>query len=515
MIKYSFKKLFFTLFLTTLLAGTAFSADKKETTEEEDALNEFKETKFLQLDKLDVPKELTRIEEQIRQNALDVIISSKTHTPIYAQKREEGYSESYKKFHGLEIQIVPIPGDQDFYSLNFFYYNWTNRKFDKHLRKRISKFNVLNELRFGLYELLLGKKFVDEHKDEIEKQNYDRIQAVRENELAQARIDRKKKKLEKKLKEEKELKLSREEEDKKKSKLTRGEKDKKDKNSINPTEQSNQTSAAVSVAPTEDFEDVKVEDPDEPEKLKEKPEVEKKRKAPKKPALPKMTKEEPAPATPPIPEIPKPEVGETIPTTSSLYAFVNIFNDSVTADGYLHTTTHLRYLGFGARYIQEQETAMPRGMRFSLKVGLPIKKDNYSFPIYRAFETEIYKRKILNHFQLFAGIDLSPIYFVNLANPGEGLKVFENDIFWLKGGIGFNQEIFGKEIELRTLFLKSLSGKSNQKKSIGGTSLAFTGYYQHTKKHGVEITYQKSNMVGDLLVASQSLYFSYVYKFEN
>ena len=132
------KKIFYYLLLFIVLTTSAFSDEsdsriKKETTEAEDAINDFKDTKFIQIDKLDIPEDIKRIEEQIRQNAIDVIVNTKTHTLIYAQKREKGYSETYKKFHGLEIQITKIPNDQDFFSLHFFYYNWTSLKFDKHL----------------------------------------------------------------------------------------------------------------------------------------------------------------------------------------------------------------------------------------------------------------------------------------------------------------------------------------------------------------------------------------------
>jgi hypothetical protein len=176
----------------------------------------------------------------------------------------------------------------------------------------------------------------------------------------------------------------------------------------------------------------------------------------------------------------------------------------------------LRYLGFGVRYINEQETvAMPRGMRFSLRVGLPIKKDNYTFPIYRAFEIEMYKRKIFGHFQVLAGLDYSPVYFVNLPGPGENLQVFENDIFWFKTGIGFNQEFLGKSIDIRAIYLMSMMVKSNQKKSIGGASTVFSAYYQQNSKHGFELAYQQTALVGDLTINSQSVFLNYIYKFEN
>ena len=491
---------------------------KKETTEQEDIINDFKETKFLQIDQLDVPAELKRIEGQIRQNALDVIISSKTHTPVYAQKRVSGYSESYKKFHGLEVQIVPIPNEQDFYSLNFFYYNWTNRKFDKRLRRRISKYNVLNELRFALYELLLGKQFVFDHKDEIEKQNFDRISAVRESEEEIARQNRKKKKLEKK-KEEEELELKEEKEEKKKNKLKREELEKKEKALKTPPEELSQNSSLNVPNKEEDDEDLNSDDPDELAKLKKKKEDENNKKKAKKKDTDKDSKKDNSDenSANAKPEAPKPneDAGETIPSTATLYALGSFFTDNVITDGYLHASTNLRYLGFGARYIQEQDIPNPRGMRFSLKVGLPIKKDNYAFPVYRSFETEIYKKFFSKHVQFFGGLDLSPIYFVNLAEKGEGLLVFENDIFWMKGGVGFNQEVFGKEIDLRIMMFKSLMVKNNVKKALAGSALAFNLAYQHTPKHGAEISVQQRDLLGDLTVSSKSLYFSYTYKFEN
>lgn len=487
---------------------------KKEITDAEDTLIEFKETKFLQIDHLDVPKELERIEGQIRQNALDVIISSKTHTPVYAQKVSDGYSDSYKKFHGLKIQIVPIPNEQDFYSLTFQYYNWTNRKFDKELRRRISKYNVLNELRFGLYELLLGKKFVDDHKDKIEKQNYDRIQAVRENEEKQARIDRKKRKLIKKKEIEEEIKLIRQqEEDKKKSKLSRGNALEKDKSLTNTIEQDvSRTSGLINPPDDLEVEDVNIDDPEDVEKSQ--------KNSPKRFAKNKKSKKTNQTSQESSEELilnqaPEEEKKAEIPSVSKLYAFVSLFDESVVSKGLLQTSTHLKYAGFGARYINEQDTNTPRGMRFSLKVGLPIKKDNYQFPVYRSFETEIYKKKILGHFSFFAGLDLIPVYFVNLAAAGEGLTVFENDIFWLKGGGGANFNIFDKNFDLRFIFFKSLISKSNQNIPLVGTAIAFNLQYMHNEKHGGEFSYHKSELAGNVDASSSSITLSYVYKFEN
>ncbi len=190
----------------------AFSETKIILNDADQAILDFKESKFLQLDTISLPPELIKIEDEIKQNLIDVIIHSRTHTPVFSQKREDGYNESYKKFHGLKVKISSLPDAPDFYHLHLFYYNWTTNKFDKKLTKKISKYNVLNESRFGLFELLLGKKFVKDHKDELEKQNFDRIQDVRQA----VTIQKKKEKNEKKLKKEKEIDKEIEKEVKKK-----------------------------------------------------------------------------------------------------------------------------------------------------------------------------------------------------------------------------------------------------------------------------------------------------------
>jgi hypothetical protein len=195
-------KFFIYILLTTFFTIELLAQTNRNYTEAEQATKEFKESKFLQIDSLDLPIELKKIEDDVKQNLVDVIIHSRTHTPVFSQKRESGYTDSYKKFHGLKVEISPYKDIIDFYYLKLFYYNWTTNKFDKTLTRKISKYNVLNEVRFALYELLLGKEFVNEHKDEIEKQNFDRIQDVREAINIQKKSE-KKEKLQKRLDEEK------------------------------------------------------------------------------------------------------------------------------------------------------------------------------------------------------------------------------------------------------------------------------------------------------------------------
>jgi hypothetical protein len=510
------KKIYiFSIFLLFgILKVTAQTEQKVQAIEE--SAKDFKESKFLQVDAVSLPPELKKIEDEIKQNLIDVIIHSRTHTPMFSQKREEGYSESYKKFHGLNLEISPIVDAQDFYYMHFFYYNWTTNKFDKKLTRRISKYNVLNEIRFALYELLISKEFVKEHKDEIDKQNFDRIQDVREAVSAQKKND-KKERLENILKEEKKLLI---EENKKKKKLLREERGKKaDKikqntpkaTELSPSKKNEEDDSPIAEnnIETAEMEPLKIDIDENNRRVG-------RRKSKVKEDPPKVVEVPPEPLIP-VPPPPDPvEPGEPpIPTKSTFYLFGSYFDEYSTATGLIQSTTNLRYVGFGARFIIQELTEKPRGIRFTLRVGMPVLKQNYEFPVYRTIESEIYRAKIFKIFQLFGGIDFSPNYFVNLPGFGEHLQVFENDFTWLKAGLGVNFEIFGHETAMRVNYLKSLMMSSNQKKTLTGDRLNASIDYQLKEQHYFEIAYQQSTLVGELEVLSKGWLFSYILKLEN
>lgn len=159
------------------------------TPEQQETLNEFKGTQFLQLDKLAIPKELKNIEEEIRQNVVDTIISSKTHTQVFSETREAGYTSSYTKFYGLNIEMTEDEKDKDYENIRLFYYNWTTNSADKEIKRKISKFNLLNELRFAILELLNGADYVKDNYDSIQRQNFERIKSIRNTILERKRLD--------------------------------------------------------------------------------------------------------------------------------------------------------------------------------------------------------------------------------------------------------------------------------------------------------------------------------------
>lgn len=476
-------------------------------------MKEFAEANYLQLDELDVPKGIKRVEDQLRENVIDVIIHSKTHMPIFAQKRPDGYSKNYKKFFGLNVRILPILKDDDFYSLQLFYFNWTTNKFDKKLTKKISKYNVLNEMRFATYEILLGKQWVLDHKDEIESRNFERIQAVREVISEQERLKKKKKK------EDELKKIQAEEEEEKKSArnlIKREERPKKVKKEEGPEEEEAVEEGNVAVKNSDieqkgadiDQEKIKIEESIQKQSKSSKAAKKKKSKNPA-----EVEKENVENLVSDInPEIPAPG----IPKKTHFYGFANYFQENTgVTGGLIPTDTDLKYVGAGGRFILERATFIPTGYRVSIQAAMPIFKEKYKFPIYRSVESEVFASNILNRFQFFAGLDFVPVYFVGLPSAGSRLQVYENDFLWFKAGAGVSEVLFNKKIELRLSYLKSVVSKSNQDDKFEASKMIVSSYFQIHESHGAEINYSTMNAIGSFDVASKKIAFSYIYKFEN
>lgn len=534
MIKKSKSHLFLTLFLVYgILQAQEANAPKKvekevNTLEQQDTIQDFKGTQFLQLDSIAFPAELKRVEEELKQNIVDVILSSNTHTPIFAKKREDGYSASYTKFYGLKVFITPLEKSSDFYQLRLFYYNWTTNKYDKEITRKISKFNVLNDMRFAIYELLNGKDFVRNNYDRLQRENFARVQNLRR--LIEEKEIRRKKSNKKNDDFEAEEEERRQEILKKKNKLLRKEREKDRSPEFNFTVEEVETNQ---VEANGDDEDVDGTSP----KLKKgsAPSIEAETLEQKNPSTgtkknPKIKKtgtdEEITPdkktSTDPqqandtlslkdfdiIPEFETPKKS----TFDIWGAFFNEYNKS---SGLLNVSTNLRYAGFGGRYILEELTNKPKGFKASLKVGLPLFKDDYEFPVYRSIETEIYRRKILKHYLVLAGLDYSPVHNVNLPSPGANLQVYENDFIWGKIGAGYEGVFNKKTYSIRFEFLKSFAVMSNQDVKLSGHKFGVGAQLQVYKMIGLEFNYAKAIIGGDLDIRAETLQVSATWHFEN
>lgn len=494
------------VFSCNLFSATSANEKKAKLPEEE-----FKESKFIQIDEAIVPKELKTIEPQIIQSAIDVIILASNHTMIYSQTKEEGYNENYKKFYGLKIAITSPGETADFFNLKLHYYNWTTTTYDKHINKKIYKYNVLNELRFALYELFKGEKYVKDHREEIEKQNYNRIQSIRESVATQERIERKKEKLDRakqaeldRLKEEKEeTLLKREKKEKKESKEKKEEINEKE--ALSPKNTLSPSSNAPSINDPETSTQTTIEN-----KKQKKVASSQKNNSKKKAATqyPPLEEQSPSLSSPPVNNI------QVIPI-SSYSAMGGFKNTTIQSQGLVSTKTTINHLLIGGKYKQEKIEKHPRVLYFSLIAGMPINKQDFPIPIYRNLGFEIAKKKYLTYFSGHAGFEYTSLDFINLAQAGGRLQVIRNDLFL--GKIGGEIEINWSNFQLNTRasLLKSLFVKSNFNKPINTSSLQYKISLAFARSHCIEATLQTTIFSGSYTGDSKSIQALYSYSFSD
>lgn len=504
------------------------AADKKDSKtlspEQQEVVAEFKGTQFLQLDKLVIPKVLESIDDEIKQNVIDTILASKTHTQIFAQTRKEGYTSSYTKFFGLNVEIEEDLKDKNYFNLKLFYYNWTTNNSDKEIKRKIGKYNLLNELRFAIFELLNGSDYVKENYDKIQRMNYERIKSIREmieeNKKEESR-SRKKKKIAEDDEEE------REKEANARRLLKRKEKEKMlrpDMDYTNPFEEEIDYKSIVYSNSDIYDEFIKIQKKAKKKAVKNKvgdnffileekdPEVEEsflaKKKEKREPLASKNT-DFLAPENPTDEQLGlKPDRHLTLLRRNLALIYFNEYNKS---QGLIDVETNIRFLGFSGEYQYEQNLPRPLGFRFGMKVGLPIFKDEYDFKMFKSAEVQAFKKKMFGFLDVYTGVHYYPIFAANVPTFGGGIQVFENNFVWLKAGIGINFHIKKRPVEIRTELLKTTFLMSNYLKDLSGHTLNAHIYAQITNKFFVNVSLSKSTLDGDLSIQSNHYQFGIGY----
>lgn len=488
----------------------------KKETNVDDASIEFKETKFLQVDKVQIPNELKMIEEQIKQNIIDVILVSQTHTPVYIQRRD-GYTENYKKFFGLQVNISPSQAKNDYFDIGYFYYNWTTNKFDKSLFKRISKYNVINELRYGVYEILFGKDYVKKNRDAIDLQNYERIQAVRKSIAQQKKLDEKKKKEDQRKQDE--LKES-EEASSKKKKILRENKEKKSKQSeFNNLEEDTDEEASLD----QETEDSEITEKDQENSSFEKREISEPKNARKKETKKKNQKNSNNQKN--IQNSDEnnnqdPILDDPIATSKMKHrlemngysGMTIMYTESLTSDKKIKAFSNFKYVTLGAQLEIIQEIINPIGYTVDFIFGIPILKQNYEIPIYKKLDLSIDKYDFfINKSKWSIGIQYAPINFVNVPSFGQEFQVFENDFLWAK--LQFKLQYL--KYDFAFSYYLSILGQSSQQNSFSGQKYsAKLGRFFDTRL-GAEIKGEIGSLNGDLQVSYGLLALNLIYHFEN
>lgn len=503
------------LIIAIALFSTVSPAEIKKA-EVEEQVTEFKESKFLQVDAFDIPKDLKVIENQIAQNAIDVIILTGKYTVNYSAMRPDGYNKNYLNFYGVKVSILPIKESSSEYVLKLFYYNWTTNKYDKTITRRISKYNVLNEMRFAMFDLILGPDVVKENRDILEKKNFERIQAVREMVEEQEKREKKRKKEETEAQGLKKNQPQRNEDEQTEEKLKRETK-KKAEQTEETIESENQKQAKVDSGIIPSSGKAGPAPEDEEAELEIKKSQSAAEKLSKKKVAEKEIEEKKTEPTVNAPQVSTPEPEKQEPGTPKTVSFslnAGVRFDSVDASGLIQAKTNLNYLNLGADYRTDVLAKYPWGYGFSLNAGIPVKKEKYQISVSRALEGGVFKT-FLSKFRLGGGVEYSSLVFANLPGAGEGLKIVQNDLLYGKFKFSIQFNLFSKEMLAGVEHGTSFSQKSNVNKQISVTKDAFFFQTQVKGDHSAELRVTQSNFTGYFSGKSSGLALLYVYNFGN
>ncbi len=506
------------LFIIPILLFTLslHSEDKKP--EMNENAEEFHKTKLIQVDSFEIPKELKAIEDQISQNVIDAIILDGSHSVVYSQKREEGYNKNFKNFYGLKVSIFPIAGKDDSFSLKLFYYNWTTNKYDKTVVNAISKYNVLNELRFSLFELFKGKVFVRENKDELERKNFERIQIVRKMIEEQKKREKKSKDRQKKKSLVEPSKVSDVESEPPAKKLKREKKEleKKDKNKQNSFEDDLKPLVNENKSPSKNNESDSAEADKEFNKNQSVQAL----------ANPKNTNRvdrkkvengasEQALNISQLSNDLDNKINEKVtPSVKSFNFQFGFKKESANTVGLLSARTNISSFVLGANGKSEYLTKTPWGWMIKMLAGIALKKDKFQFPMARHIEADLYTR-LVPRLTLYSGIEFSSLHFVNLPTAGVGLNVFENDILYAKAGGTLNGSLNKRQMGLSLEVLKSLVQKSNFNQAISVQKTTIIFNTQITDEHGLVMSYFSSRISGRILGNATGGMLAYTYSLGN
>lgn len=497
-----FTPLFFLLVLILSLPLWAEEGKNKS-----DHAKEFLDTKFIQLDQLNIPNELETISKQITQNAIDVIILASGHSVIYSQKMEEGYTEKFKHFYGLTITISPVKSQSDIFSLNLKYYNWTTIRFDKNLRKNISKYNVLNELRFSLYELFKGKQFINENKEALEQESYERITSIRKT-----------------IEEEKLLKKnpqpvraqptqSAQQSIEEKQEIERFKREKRELlKKVNENATKPQENELSSSSPSS--ENLTLEDEaSTTQPFNKQPPSSTGAQSRNKKSSKNVQKSTPESSTASLEQNPissKP----SYPSGSRFHLITGLSSQTIQTQYIIPSSTNTTFLNAGLNYLSKPPTKWPYAYRFSVGLGYPIKKEDYPLPITKDLSADIGPYRLFSFLSFGPGVAYQSLNFVNLPERGKNLQLISNSIVSSYLFLTSDFSIYEIQTQLSLNSSQSLISKNsyNQQVEISQTQI---GLHLEKLNHGIRFNYLSGKISGLYSGSFKNISFFYTYLFSS
>ena len=171
---------------------------------------------------------------------------------------------------------------------------------------------------------------------------------------------------------------------------------------------------------------------------------------------------------------------------------------SVASENYLLATSlDMTFLRFGANIKITEERVNPYSYEFILLAGTSVENEIAQIPSWRTIEANASKYFLSNFIRLGVGIELSPYFHLNLPTPGEGIQLYEQSIFWIKGIAEIKFNIFRREFNIGGTYSQSISVSSTiENYKVSAIKSTYFARYFITPKYGAEFASSGYNFSG-------------------
>lgn len=514
------------LLFNLVLCSELVYAQNKPKKQQVDPKNKIK--KFLQIEDIIIPGTLDEIDFEIRQNTIDVILNSPKYI-FLTSKRDKVVNKNYRDYNSLKVELKRTTSKS--YVADIHLENWYSAKYDRKFKVILSKYNLLTDLRMGIYELLYGKVYVRKNREKLIQYSAIRIKKIKELSRNDSKGGNKsnsktsggkgKKKPEDDL-----VKEEKEEDQKQKPPQVGGdssadssgskgdEKEKKEKQeealAENPEDNKNKpkqgdenaedpnrgktAKAKLEKGKTEDVDQVLV--PDDIAKKKDADlriaaarDTKKLEKAEESDANLKFFNSADLFDNPPRIFINK----KSIFSARLLYTSYNVQSKN----SLLSTSLDMSFLRFGATINIIEEKINPISYEFILLAGTSVENEIAQIPAWRTIEARASKFLFSNFLKIGVGVESSPYFFINVPIAGEGQNLYENDIIWVKGLAEVHFNIFRREFSFGGSYSQSiLFSSSVENYEASGLKTDFFVKYFFTKKYGAAFSSAGYNFTG-------------------
>jgi hypothetical protein len=165
----------------------------------------------------------------------------------------------------------------------------------------------------------------------------------------------------------------------------------------------------------------------------------------------------------------------------------------ITTEKNIKIITTIGHVGVGVR-VKNIQINIPKPLQFTaeLQIARPLKKENYSIPMWRKLDLSAERKNIRSYLAFGAGVEFEPLYFIALPNYGEGLTVIDNTIYWAYLIAELNLPSYKDKYVLGIKLSKSLLTSSSTSTKLSGVKINLLPHFQINDKYSFDINFQRS-----------------------